>query len=215
VYDNTSIQIAGNQILNDLSSSSVVAVSNQTNATAQVRDNQFWGLSPDQIAAGPNTQSTNQFLDSEPTLDTTSPWDTAASVDPQSTLPLLSGDIAVLSAAIGSAADQQIATSGSDGGNWQRSVPDSSGAMATTMIMGSPSDTITGNWPGTLIENLANDQFVTAGPSHTAILSGEGYKIFGTAGNFSPQTEYSSSASLIGNDTGVPPGQDKWLVFGN
>src|ERR1700730_2779038 len=125
VYDNTSIQIVGNQILNDLSSSSVLAVDNRTNATAQIADNQFWGLSPNQIAAGPNTQLTNQFLDSEPTLDTTSLLNTAASVDLQSTLPLLTGDIVVQSsAAIGSATDQQSATSGSDGGNLQGPVPD-------------------------------------------------------------------------------------------
>jgi hypothetical protein len=125
VYDNTSIQIVGNQILNDLSSSSVLAVNNRTNTTAQITGNQFWGLSPDQIAAGPNTQSINQFLDSEPTLDTTSPWNTAASVDLQSTLPLLTGDIAVQSsAAMGIATDQHSATSGSDGGNLQGSVPD-------------------------------------------------------------------------------------------
>ena len=125
VYDNTSIQIVGNQILNDLSSSSVLAVNNRTNTTAQITDNQFWGLSPNQIAAGPNTQLTNQFLDSEPTLDTTSLLNTAASVDLQSTLPLLTGDIVVQSsAAIGSATDQQSATSGSDGGNLQGPVPD-------------------------------------------------------------------------------------------
>jgi hypothetical protein len=125
VYENTRIQIAGNQILNDLSSASVLAVYNQTNATAQITDNQFWGLQPDQIAAGPNTQSTNQFLDNEPSLDTTSLLNTAASVDLQSTLPLLTGDIAVQpSTAIATAADPQIATSGSEGANWQDSVPD-------------------------------------------------------------------------------------------
>jgi hypothetical protein len=77
---------------------------------------------------------------------------------------------------------------------------DSSGAAAAVMIAGSPSDTITGNWTGT--------------PSHTAVLGGAGVSFFGSRDSFSTPTVYSSSASLIGNDTGVPPGQDI-LLFGH
>ena len=77
----------------------------------------------------------------------------------------------------------------------------SSGATAAIMIAGSPSDTITGNWAGTL--------------SHTAVLGGAGMTFFGSRDGFPTPTAYSSSASTIGNDTGLPPGQDRLLLFGN
>ncbi len=75
VYASSSLQITGNQILNDLSSASALAVNNRTSVTAQITGNQFFGLTANQIAAGPNTQSDNLFLATEPTLIITHPWD--------------------------------------------------------------------------------------------------------------------------------------------
>ena len=41
---------------------------------AQITNNKFFGLTAGQIASGPNTQTGNQFLATEPVLDTTHPW---------------------------------------------------------------------------------------------------------------------------------------------
>src|SRR5712672_546571 len=65
VYASTSLTVSGNTILNDLSSSSSLAVRNTTTAVAQINGNEFFGLTPAQIASGPNTQANNQFLASE------------------------------------------------------------------------------------------------------------------------------------------------------
>jgi len=82
VYASTSLTVSGNTILNDASSSSSLAVNNRTTATAQITGNQFFGLTSSQIAVGPNTQSGNLFLATEPILNTSHPWspETAAIV---------------------------------------------------------------------------------------------------------------------------------------
>src|SRR3954452_11355655 len=69
----TNFLISGNTILNDLASSSFLAVRNSTAATAQIINNQFFGVTAGQIASGPNTQSGNQFLTTEPVLDESPP----------------------------------------------------------------------------------------------------------------------------------------------
>jgi len=75
VYSSSSLQISGNQILNDMSSSSALAVWNAAvTTTAQITSNQFYGLSSSQIASGSATQSNNLFLTTEPALITTHPW---------------------------------------------------------------------------------------------------------------------------------------------
>jgi hypothetical protein len=67
VYDNTSIQIAGNQIINDRSSS-VIAVWNATTAIAQITGNQFYGLTESQVVEGLGALSDNQFFARNATL---------------------------------------------------------------------------------------------------------------------------------------------------
>jgi hypothetical protein len=75
VYTSSSLQITGNQVLNDLSSAGALAVWNTAvTTTAQITGNQFFGLSSSQIASGPATQSSNLYLATEPTLITTHPW---------------------------------------------------------------------------------------------------------------------------------------------
>lgn len=74
----TSLQITGNTFLNDFNTSSILGVSNATTATAQITGNSFFHLTAAQIASGPNSQSTNTFLATEPALVTTSPWSAAA-----------------------------------------------------------------------------------------------------------------------------------------
>ena len=74
----TSFVISGNTIINDLISSSSFAVRNSTAATAQITNNKFFGLTSSQIASGPNAQTGDQFLTSEPQLDTTHPWSLTA-----------------------------------------------------------------------------------------------------------------------------------------
>jgi hypothetical protein len=70
----TSLQVSGNTILNDLNSSSSLAVWNKTAAVAQITSNEFFGLAAAKVASGPNAQSNNTFLHSEPALDTSHPW---------------------------------------------------------------------------------------------------------------------------------------------
>jgi len=75
VHASSSLQVSGNQILNDMSSSSALAVWNASvTTTAQITGNQFFGLSSSQIVSGPATQSSNVFLATEPALITTHPW---------------------------------------------------------------------------------------------------------------------------------------------
>lgn len=70
----TNLQFSGNTILNDLSSASSLGVRNASTAVVQIFGNRIYGLAAGQIAAGPNSQSNNAFLTTEPPLLTTSPW---------------------------------------------------------------------------------------------------------------------------------------------
>jgi len=75
LWTSSSLQITGNQILNDLSSSSALVVWNAAvTTTAQITGNQFYGLTSSQIASGPATQSSNTFMTTEPALLTMHPW---------------------------------------------------------------------------------------------------------------------------------------------
>jgi hypothetical protein len=74
VYSNSSLKVDFNTILNDLASSSALAVKNVTGTTAEISGNEFYGLNASQIAAGPNSQSNNTFLATEPVLIATHPW---------------------------------------------------------------------------------------------------------------------------------------------
>src|SRR3954447_25126981 len=68
----TNFVISGNTILNDRSSP--LAVWNATTTTTvQISNNSFYGLNSSQIVSGPNTQSGNQFLTTEPVLDESPP----------------------------------------------------------------------------------------------------------------------------------------------
>ena len=49
-----------------------------TTATAQITNNEFFGVTSAQIASGPNVQTGNHFLTTEPLLDTTHPWSQSA-----------------------------------------------------------------------------------------------------------------------------------------
>ena len=69
----TNFLISGNIILND-KPGAPIGVRNTTPTTAQIINNKFFGLTPGQIASGPNRQTGNQFLPTEPLLDTTHPW---------------------------------------------------------------------------------------------------------------------------------------------
>jgi Ca2+-binding RTX toxin-like protein len=69
--------VAGNTILND-NSASVLAVRNQTSATALIEANRFHGLSASQIASGPAHVTGSSFLATEPTLNTAAPFTNTA-----------------------------------------------------------------------------------------------------------------------------------------
>jgi hypothetical protein len=74
VYSNTSLEDSKNEIINDLPSSSVLAIRNATGATALINGNKFYGLTTRQIASGPHTLSKNTFPSRKPTLIITHPW---------------------------------------------------------------------------------------------------------------------------------------------
>jgi hypothetical protein len=67
-YANSSVSISNNVILNDLPSSSAVAVLNQSTITAGFTINQVFGLTQQQIAKGPVSASGTTFLTSEPPI---------------------------------------------------------------------------------------------------------------------------------------------------
>src|SRR5262249_48931408 len=77
---NTKLQVTSNTILNDLSSPTARAVWNLTAARALITGNKFFGLTTGQIATGPNTQSNNVMLASEPALNLSHPWSTTVTV---------------------------------------------------------------------------------------------------------------------------------------
>ena len=74
----TQLAVSGATILNNLSSTSALAVDNHTAAVAQLSSDQFYGLTASQIAAGPDSQSGDTLLATEPALNTTHPWTSAA-----------------------------------------------------------------------------------------------------------------------------------------
>ena len=74
----TSLLVIGNTILNDKISSSSLVLKNTTTTPAQITSNSFFGLTSSQIAYGPSVQTGNQFLATEPQLNTTHPWSQVA-----------------------------------------------------------------------------------------------------------------------------------------
>jgi hypothetical protein len=75
-YANSSLEIAGNTVVNDLNVGSARLLDNQTTVTASITDNQIYGLTTSQFANGPATESGNTILTTEPHLDLTPPWET-------------------------------------------------------------------------------------------------------------------------------------------
>lgn len=73
-YPGSSLEIANNVVLNELSSPSTRLLLNHTGVTASIHDVQVWGLSGGQIASGPATIGAVTTLGTEPAIDTSSPW---------------------------------------------------------------------------------------------------------------------------------------------
>ncbi|WP_207415353.1 carbohydrate-binding domain-containing protein [Roseomonas haemaphysalidis] len=95
-YGDSSLQMTGNTVVNDLSSVSSRLVVNQTSVAVGVADTKVIGLSAVQIATGPANVSGTEMLSSRPSLDTSSPWSAggaqAAPANPPATaLPAPSG----------------------------------------------------------------------------------------------------------------------------
>src|SRR3954447_1147604 len=76
----TNFVISGNTILNDRPNSPLAVWNATTTTTAQIINNYFYGLTAGQIVSGPNTQSGNQFLTTEPVLDMSHPWATMSNL---------------------------------------------------------------------------------------------------------------------------------------
>jgi Ca2+-binding RTX toxin-like protein len=102
---NSALLIDRNTVVNDRVT--VLGVRNVTSVVnAEITGNHFFGVAASKVALGPNTQIGNDFLPSEPTLDTSHPWAQSAWDN------LVSG---------GSGAEALVGTSGRDliigGGN--------------------------------------------------------------------------------------------------
>jgi hypothetical protein len=63
----TNFVVSGNTIVNH-KFGSTLAVRNSTTATALITNNEFFGLTSNQIASGSNVQSSNRFLAIKPAL---------------------------------------------------------------------------------------------------------------------------------------------------
>ena len=74
VYSNSHLTADFNTVLNDLTSSSVLAVRDSTGATAELDGNDAYGFTPGHIVSGLFTASKNTLLTGEPALITTHPW---------------------------------------------------------------------------------------------------------------------------------------------
>jgi hypothetical protein len=92
-YPGTNIQITNNTIINDLHSSSAVAVLNQLTIPVTLTGNDVYGLTSSQITKGPASVSGTTLLTSEPPLYTTHPWQ-VGTVPPDQLVAYLSESIA-------------------------------------------------------------------------------------------------------------------------
>ena len=84
-YANSSLQVSGNTIINDLNRSSAALLYNQTGVSADISNNQIYGLSSNRIALGTAAVSGNTNLATEPALDTSSPWQASSNSGAAST----------------------------------------------------------------------------------------------------------------------------------
>jgi hypothetical protein len=92
-YPGTNIQITNNTIINDLHSSSAVAVLNQLTIPVTLTGNDVYGLTSSQITKGPASVSGTTLLTSEPPLYTTHPWQ-VGTVPPDQLVAYLSESVA-------------------------------------------------------------------------------------------------------------------------
>jgi len=77
-YANSQLTISQNTILNERSGFAQAVWNNDGAISAQLTGNQFYGLTATQVASGPNNQTGDIFLSTEPALDTSHPWSTSA-----------------------------------------------------------------------------------------------------------------------------------------
>src|SRR4051794_16363283 len=74
LHPSSSLSISNNLFVNQ-KSANAIGINNYTANVAQISDNQFYGLTQANVAAGPNTQTGDTFLSSLPPMDATShPW---------------------------------------------------------------------------------------------------------------------------------------------
>jgi hypothetical protein len=67
------ITVSGNTFINDYNNSSVRAITNGSPTTAQITNNQWYGLTSAQLTSGPVALSGNTTITARPTIDTSSP----------------------------------------------------------------------------------------------------------------------------------------------
>jgi Ca2+-binding RTX toxin-like protein len=77
----SSLEMSGNTVINNLSSSSVKMLYNHTKITAIVTDTDTWGLTSSQLVAGPAQISGTTALSQDPGFDESSPWAVATGLE--------------------------------------------------------------------------------------------------------------------------------------
>lgn len=105
-YAGSSLEIAGNTVINQLSQWSQRLLLNQTSYTATIKDNAVFGLNADQIANGPATVTGTSFLSSAPPLDTSSPWDVSGPGTPGPDTVTLAAPVSGFAIDLGAGADR-------------------------------------------------------------------------------------------------------------
>jgi|GEM_PF-434100 len=147
VYANSALTISGNTLLNDLSSPASLALMNDTGATADLQNNQFYGLTPAELVNGPAVLSGNTALASAP------------AVPPLA--PSVEGANAVTEVNTASTT-QTLTTSGN--------LITASGSAALSITDQAGDNTILGGAGGlTLTANAGGDQIVTAANAANSI----------------------------------------------
>jgi len=211
-YSNSNLTIKDNTILNDLKKPAALFLQNDTTVTANITGNQFYGLAASQIAAGPNTQSSDTFLTTEPALNTSHPWspETVALSPPPPPLPPPppTPPIAPINLGLAVVSDQ-----GAQGDTMTLSglgvVGDTVKVSDGTTLLGSVTVSATGNWslttPALAIGNHALSEMETdssgnVSPPSTAL------ELSVTSGTPNAVTFYGTSSPIdftggAGNDT--------------
>ena len=215
LHANSSLEISNNIVVNQLSSPSAKLLVNQTSIAASISVTSVHGLTLRQMASGPANVTQTTTLDSEPTLDTSAPWQQAPTPPPGDTTQLPPSDPAVGSVVVGSGSDTlglKISQDAYDGdAQFTVSVDGQQvSGILTAHALHSPGQsaiaTVKGNWEaGSQIVSIAflnNSRGGTAAPDRNLYIDGLTFN--GTAVASSSASFYRTGAARFTVDDNIP-----------